>query len=178
MPSGLSEAVRRDRQTRTGSRPRKTCERARKLARSERRVKPMSLTITCRNVDGIQVLDLNGQLTIGQEDLDSREELERLATAGKVRVALNFNDLHKLDTTGLGTLLFALAKLRKTGGKLAIFELKAAHIDLLIEARLETEFEVFHDEQDAIDSFFPDRDINRFDILEFVQSVTAKRANE
>jgi anti-sigma B factor antagonist len=162
----------------TGSRPHTTCEPARKFTKSERRAKPMSLVITSRDVEGIQVVDLNGQLTMGQEDLDFRAELDRLVTAGKLRVALNFNDLHKLDTTGLGTLLFALAKLRKAGGKLAIFALKTTHIDLPIEARLETEFEAFHDEQDAIDSFFPDRDINRFDILEFVQSVNAKRANQ
>jgi anti-sigma B factor antagonist len=89
---------------------------------------------------------------------------------------LNFSRLHKLDTTGLGTLLFALAKLRKAGGKLAIFELKTTHIELLTEARLETVFEVFHDEHDAIDSFFPDRGVHRFDILTFVESENPKRA--
>ncbi len=70
-------------------------------------------------------------------------------------MALNLSDLRKLDTTGLSTLLFTLAKLRKAGGKLAVFELKPTHIELLTEARLETVFEVFHGEQDAIDSFFP-----------------------
>ena len=155
-----------------------TCEPARKFTKSERRAGTMSLEITSRDVEGIQVVDLNGQLTMGQEDLAFRAELDRLVIAGKLRVALNFNDLRELDTTGLGTLLFALAKLRKAGGKLAIFALKASHVDLLIEARLETEFELFADEQDAIDSFFPDRDVNRFDILEFVQSVNAKRAHK
>jgi anti-sigma B factor antagonist len=136
----------------------------------------MSLEITCRTVDGIQVVDLKGRLTIGQEDLDFRAELDKLVAAGKLRVALNFSDVSKLDTTGLGTLLFALAKLRKASGKLAIFELKTTHIELLTEARLETVFEVFHDEHDAIDSFFPDRNLHRFDILEFVESENSKRA--
>jgi len=135
----------------------------------------MSLEITSRAVEGIQILDLKGHLTIGQEDLDFRAELDRLVAAGQLRVALNFSDLRKLDTTGLGTLRFALAKLRKAGGKLAIFELKTTHIELLTEARLETAFEVFHDEQDAIDSFFPDRDLHRFDILEFVESENSRR---
>jgi anti-sigma B factor antagonist len=129
----------------------------------------MSLEITSRDVEGIQVVNLDGQLTIGQEDLDFRAELDRLVTAGKLRVALNFSDLRELDSTGLGTLLFALAKLRKAGGKLVIFELRTPHIELLTEARLETVFEVFHDEHEAIDSFFSDRDVNRFDVLEFVE---------
>src|ERR1035438_7627906 len=118
----------------------------------------MSLEIISRAVEGIRIVDLNGQLTLGQEDLDFRAELDKLVAAGELRVALNFSNLRKLDTTGLGTLLFALAKLRKAGGKLVIFKLKTAHIKLLTDARLETVFEVFHDEHDAIDSFFPDRD--------------------
>jgi len=135
----------------------------------------MSLDITSRDVEGIQILDLRGQLTIGQEDLDFRAEMDRLAQTGTLRVVLNFSNLHKLDTAGLGTLLFALAKLRKAGGNLAIFEMKATHIELLTEARLETAFEVFHDEHDAIDSFFPDRRVNRFDILAFVEAGNLKR---
>jgi anti-sigma B factor antagonist len=136
----------------------------------------MSLEITSRAVEGIQILDLKGHLTIGQEDLDFRAELDKLVAAGQLQVALNFSDLRKLDTTGLGTLLFALAKIGKAGGKLAIFDLKTTHIELLTEARLETAFEVFRDEHDAIDSFFPDRDLHRFDILEFIESLDKKRA--
>jgi hypothetical protein len=124
---GKPEAVPRDRRRRTGFRLCKTCEPVRKFKKSDGRAdaelfrghllrrcaKPMSLEITCRTVDGIQVVDLKGRLTIGQEDLDFRAELDKLVAAGKLRVALNFSDVSKLDTTGLGTLLFALAKLRK-----------------------------------------------------------------
>jgi len=35
--------------------------------------------------------------------------------------------------------------------------------------KLTTIFEVFDDEQNAINSFFPDRELKRFDILSFVQ---------
>lgn len=134
----------------------------------------MSLEITHREDEGIEILDLSGHLTLGQEDLDFRADLDRLVTAGKIRVALNLSDLHKLDTTGLGTLLFALAKLRKAGGNLAVFNLKPSHIELLTAAKLETVFEVFRGEQDAISSFFPDREIQRYDILEFVESKILK----
>jgi anti-sigma B factor antagonist len=137
----------------------------------------MSLEITPRSTEGIEILELNGHLTFGQEDLDFRRELDRLVKAGNIRIALNLSDLRKLDTTGLGTLLFALAKLRKAGGNLAIFNVRPAHIELLTEARLETVFEAFQDEQDAINSFFPDRKVKRFDILEFVESLKLKSPN-
>jgi anti-anti-sigma factor len=81
----------------------------------------MSLEIIGREHEGIEILNLNGRLTFGQEDLDFRSELDRLVNAGQIRVALNLGELRKLDTTGLGTLLFALAKLRKASGSLAVF---------------------------------------------------------
>jgi anti-sigma B factor antagonist len=134
----------------------------------------MSLHIIARDHEGIEVLDLNGRLILGQEDLDFRSELDRLVAAGKIRIALNLAELHRLDTVGLGTLLFALAKLRNLGGNLTIFNLKPAHIEVLTAARLETVFEAFEDEQEAIDSFFPDREVKRFDILAFVESQAPK----
>jgi anti-sigma B factor antagonist len=42
-------------------------------------------------------------------------------------------------------------------------------MELLVLAKLDAVFEAFTDEQDAVDSFFPDRAIRRFDILEFVR---------
>src|SRR5208337_1035821 len=80
MSCGKPEAVRRDLQTRTGSRPRKTCEPARKFTNSDGRgsYQSMSLEITSRAVEGIQIVGLKGQLTIGQEDLDFRAELDKL----------------------------------------------------------------------------------------------------
>jgi anti-sigma B factor antagonist len=131
----------------------------------------MSLEITGQEHEGIEILHLHGRLTFGQEDLEFRSELHRLVKAGQFRVALNFADLRQLDTTGLGTLLFALAKLRKAGGSLAVFNIKPAHLELLTATKLESVFEVFHDEQDAIDSFFPDRQTKRYDILQFVESI-------
>ena len=41
---------------------------------------------------------------------------------------LNLSVLRELDTTGLGTLLYPLAKLRKSGGNLAIFNMQPSHI--------------------------------------------------
>jgi anti-sigma B factor antagonist len=136
----------------------------------------MSLEIIHREHEGIEILDLIGHLTLGQEDLDFRNELDRLVKAGTTRVALNLRDLRKLDSTGLGTLLFALAKLRKADGNLAIFNLKPSHVELLTQTKLETVFEVFQEEQDAINSFFPDRKVKRYDILEFIESKKLNRS--
>jgi anti-sigma B factor antagonist len=130
----------------------------------------MPLEIVRREQEGIEIVDLKGHLTFGQEDLDFRAELDRLVRAGKTRVVLNLDDVSELDTTGLGTLLFALAKLRKAGGNLALVNLKPSHVAVLMAARLATVLELFEDDQDAINSFFPDREVRHYDVLEFTRS--------
>jgi len=134
----------------------------------------LALEITCGEREGIEILTLRGHLTLGQEDLDFRRELHRLLEAGGVRVAADLSNLSKLDTTGLGTLLFALEKLRQAGGNLALFDPHPSHIELLVNARLETAFDVFQTEEDAINSFFPGRAVRRYDILEYVESLKLK----
>src|SRR5271166_1278206 len=130
----------------------------------------MSLEIVQREQEGIVIVDLKGQLTLGETQADFRSELDKLVRSGKSSVVLNLNDVSEIDTTGLGELLFAVAKLRKAGGGLALVNLKPTHIKLLLEAKVANIFEVFKTDQDAINSFFPGREVQRYDILEFVRS--------
>jgi anti-sigma B factor antagonist len=134
------------------------------------------LEIAHREREGIEIVNLYGRLTFGEEDLQFRNEIDKLVRTGNNRVVLNLTGLAEVDTTGLGTLLYALAKLRKGGGGLALVNLKSSHIELLELAKLETVFEVFGDEQDAINSFFPGREVRRYDILEFIQTMRKKKA--
>ena len=39
----------------------------------------------------------------------------------------------------------------------------------MLLTKLSTVFQIFNEEQEAINSFFPDREIKHFDILSFVQ---------
>jgi anti-sigma B factor antagonist len=130
----------------------------------------MSLEIIRQEQEGVQIVDLKGHLTIGPGDLQFRRELDRLVLASQVRIVLNLNDVGEIDTTGLGTLLFALAKLQKAGGGLALVDLKPLHIAVVLEAKLAAVFEIFKTNQDAVNSFFPGREAKRYDILEFVRS--------
>jgi len=68
-----------------------------------------------REQEGISIVDLKGHLTFGPGDAHFRSELDRLVRAKQIRVVLNLDDVGEIDTTGLGTLLFALAKLQKAG---------------------------------------------------------------
>ena len=129
----------------------------------------MSPHIEQREREGIVILDLQGPLTLGQGDLELRDRLSALHQSGKVNIILNLKEVTDIDSTGLGTLVFGLARLLKSGGRLALLNVNRTHLKLFLLTRLAIAFEFFDDEQDAVNSFFPDRELKHFDVLEFVQ---------
>jgi anti-sigma B factor antagonist len=134
----------------------------------------MSLDIVQRETEGIIILDLTGPLTLGHGDGELRDRIAALRESGKVNIVLNFKEVSDIDSTGLGTLVFGLAKLRKAGGRLALVNVNQSHVELFLLTKLAMTFEFFGDEQDAVNSFFPDRVLKPFDILDFVQHEEAR----
>jgi anti-sigma B factor antagonist len=132
----------------------------------------MSIEITEQEREGIEILELKGRLTFGEEDLALREELEKLGRENKTKVVIMLGELHQIDTAGFGTLLFARDKLQAAGGGLALAGLNPAHIEVLMTAKLGVEFHTFEDELEAVNSFFPGREVHHFDVLQFVKSKT------
>jgi len=129
----------------------------------------MSLIIQEREREGIRLLDLKGRLTVGEEVAQLRETLKASSSGGHDRIILNLAQIDYIDSTGLGTLVICFTSMQKAGGSLKLLNLSRRNIELLILTKLTTVFELFNDEQDAVNSFFPDREIQKFDILSFVQ---------
>lgn len=129
----------------------------------------MSLEIQQREREGIVILDLKGRLTVGSEVSTFRDRLQKLISSGRTSIILNLQDVDYIDSTGLGALVMAYTSLQRAGGKIKLLNLSRRGIELLVMTKLTTIFEVFDDEQNAINSFFPDREIKHFDILSFVQ---------
>jgi anti-sigma B factor antagonist len=129
----------------------------------------MDLEIHQREKEGIWILDLRGRLVIGESETALRDAVMALAKTGAVNVILNFAEAKEIDEDGLGALVYCSAKLRRSGGKLKLLNLSRVHIDLIVLTGLDAAFDVFANEQDAVNSFFPDRAIHLFDILEFVK---------
>ena len=131
----------------------------------------MSLEIQQRDREGIILLDLDGRLTVGAEVAKFRERIQKVVTSGQRNIILNLEKVDYIDSTGLGALVMCYTSVQKAGGKVKLLNLSRRSIELLIMTKLTTIFEVFDDEQNAINSFFPDREIKRFDILNFVQQM-------
>src|SRR3954447_2964191 len=131
----------------------------------------MSLEIEQKEREGITVLDMKGRITVGKEATALREKCAELAAAGQKNVVFDLEHVDFIDSTGLGALVICATTARKNGGNVKLLNLSKRNIELLVMTRLTTAFETFNDEQDAINSFYPDRKIKTFDILEFVQKM-------
>jgi anti-sigma B factor antagonist len=131
----------------------------------------MSLDITQRDRDGITILDLKGRITVGPEASALRERIGLLDSAGMKSVILDLAGVDYIDSTGLGALVICATTLRKAGGAMKLLSLNRRNVELLVMTKLATVFEIFADEQDAVNSFFPDREIKTFDILDFVRQM-------
>lgn len=129
----------------------------------------MNLDIHKREKEGIIILDLKGRLVVGEPSVRLREKLTELTAQGARKVILNLEGVEYIDSTGLGSMVICYTTLQKASGTLKLLKLNKRNIELLILTKLSTVFEVFADEQDAINSFFPEREIKHFDILSFVQ---------
>jgi len=129
----------------------------------------MSLEIQQREHEGIIILDLKGRLTVGQEATTFRERMQKLVPAGHNSIILNMEHVDYVDSTGLGALVMCFTSVQKAGVKVKLLNLTRRSIELLVMTTLSNIFEIFDDEQDAINSFFPEREIKRFDILNFVK---------
>jgi anti-sigma B factor antagonist len=129
----------------------------------------LALEIQQREREGIAILDLKGGLTLGEEDLHFRDEFQKLAGGAEHRIVLNCAGLGAFDSVGVETLIFAQETLQRLGGKLALANVRVEHLKLLVVMKLEAFFEIFESEIDAVNSFFPERHVERVDVLKLVR---------
>jgi anti-sigma B factor antagonist len=131
----------------------------------------MSLEIHQREREGIAILELKGRITVGAEASALREKVTSLIAAGERNLVLEMAGVDYIDSTGLGALVICVTTLRKNGGNVKLVAVNRRNIELLVMTKLATVFELFTDEQDAVNSYYPDRKIKTFDILDFVQQM-------
>jgi anti-anti-sigma factor len=129
----------------------------------------MDRHLTHREKEGIRILDLRGQLKAGDSESTLRSAINALAGESVVNIVLNLAEVTKIDSDGLEALVLSHAQIRKRGGALKLARLNIEHLSLNVLTKLNTEFEVFADEQDAVNSFFPGRATRHYDVLEWVR---------
>jgi anti-sigma B factor antagonist len=128
-----------------------------------------NLEIQVREKEGITILDLKGRLAVGEPCTLLREKVEQVVADGHNKVILNLKHVDYIDSTGLGSMVICFTRLQKAGGAMKLVNLNRRNIELLLLTKLSTVMQIFGEEQEAVNSFFPEREIKHFDILNFIQ---------
>ena len=112
------------------------------------------MKIKVREKDEITILEISGEITIGQGDVELRKEINDLVgSQDKMNIILNLGKVSFIDSSGIGEIVRSYTTVQKNGGKLKLVGLEAKIRDLFTITRLITVFETFDSEREAIESF-------------------------
>ena len=108
----------------------------------------MSLLIQHRKVGTTEVLDCNGQLTLG----DGTAALRQAIKKSSGNLLLNLSGVTYIDSAGLGELVGSYSTVKEQGRKMKLLN-PAKRVDSLLQVtKLYTTFECFTEEQKALES--------------------------
>ena len=106
-----------------------------------------------RMVGAVKVLDLSGQITFTQGDMQLKDKIHSLINQGQKKILVNLSDVSYVDSAGLGQLVGAYTTVAQAGGSMKLVNLTKKLHDLLTITKLLTVFEVFESEQEALKRF-------------------------
>src|SRR5436190_6183519 len=108
---------------------------------------------TSRDVNGVEIVKLEGKITIGSGDSQLREVITNAVNNGKMKILLDMSQVTTIDSSGIGELVGSYTTVTNRGGKLKLLHLPAKLNELLHVTQLITVFEVHESEQEAVSSF-------------------------
>ena len=110
----------------------------------------MALKITNSEVDGVEVLALDGRVVLGEETVALRETVKGLLAAGKKKIVLDLKNVTMIDSSGLGALVTVHTSAKSSGAILRLCNLGSRTNELLQMTRLVPVFEVSDSQAEAV----------------------------
>ena len=106
-----------------------------------------------RQAGDVTILDLNGEVRIGDSSVALRDSIRNLADQGKKKVLLNLGGVKYIDSSGIGELIANYTTVKRGGGQLKLLNLTDRVQNLLVITKLLTVFDVYESEAEALNSF-------------------------
>ena len=113
----------------------------------------VGMKISSRQANDIAILDLSGQIKLGEGSSVLRDSVKELLAKGQKKILLNLGDVNYIDSSGVGELVAAFTSVRNQGGELKLLHLTKRVQDLLQITKLYTVFDVKDDEASAVAAF-------------------------
>jgi len=111
------------------------------------------LDVKERQAGDVTILDLSGDVRIGEGAISLRDSIRNLADQGKKKVLLNLAGVKYMDSTGVGELIANYTTISRQGGQLKLLNLTDRIQNLLVITKLLTVFDSFENETEALKSF-------------------------
>jgi anti-sigma B factor antagonist len=112
------------------------------------------LTITQRRSGFVTILELRGRLIFDEDgDVLLRQDVAAAVAAGERNIVLDLAGVHQMDSGGVGTLVAVYLHTLKRGARLKLMRPSERVSRVLHMTHLETAFEIFDAESDAVASF-------------------------
>jgi anti-sigma B factor antagonist len=111
------------------------------------------LNLKERQAGDVTILDLSGEVRIGDSSVALRESVRNLADQGKKKLLLNLAGVKYIDSSGIGELIANYTTVSRQGGQLKLLNLTDRIQNLLVITKLLTVFDAYDNEAEALKSF-------------------------
>jgi anti-sigma B factor antagonist len=115
--------------------------------------KEAALDINVRRRSEVQIIELRGQLRLGPAVDGLRKVMEEAIGQGDHRMVLNLADVSMIDSSGIGLLVRGLATTKERGGNLKLVKPSKFAVNTLKMVGVLNLFQVFDDDDAAVQSF-------------------------
>jgi anti-sigma B factor antagonist len=111
------------------------------------------LNIKQRQAGDVTILDLDGEVRIGDSATALRSAIRDLVAGGSKKILLNLGGVKYIDSSGIGELIANYTTVGRAAGQLKLLNLTEKVQDLLVITKLLTVFDVYETESEALSSF-------------------------
>ena len=111
------------------------------------------MKVSTREVDEVTIVDLSGQIKLGEGTTALRDTVKQLANKVRKKILLNLAGVGYIDSSGIGELVSSYTAINKETGQLKLLNLTQKLQDLLTITKLLTVFDVYESEAEALNSF-------------------------
>lgn len=105
-----------------------------------------------KRVDDVTVIDVEGQLIVGNRQELKQKVLQELESGGR-KFLIDFSNTGYIDSSGLGVLVSLSKKIREQGGELRLANLNEDLRTLFELTKLDTLFQISATRDEALGSF-------------------------
>ncbi|HSG29778.1 MAG TPA: STAS domain-containing protein [Candidatus Krumholzibacterium sp.] len=110
------------------------------------------MKIKKKEVDGITVLELSGEMYGGPENMKLVDVVSEMVEEKKLDLVINLSKVKWISSTGLGILVSARSRFAKEGGVVKLCQPNDRVLGILQVTRLNLIFDVFESEKEAVES--------------------------